>query len=119
MPDRTNWDARETPGTEAYRERRRRRLNRMGPDAEHRGQTLRGDRPGMVREGQVYSPEEQVEQDEYTFASAGENAKRDIERAKPIERGEASFSTEDAAKALARRRRGEIETVGGRDRYRR
>lgn len=123
MPDRTNYDARETPGVEAYRARRRRRLDRMGSEANRRGRTLPGDRPGSMREGQYYSPEEQAEAQDITFSRRGKAAKQhemNLERARPVESPEANFSTEDAAQALARRRRMKAsETVGGRDRYRR
>lgn len=117
---RTNWDTSETPGVEAYRERRKKRLEGMGSEARRRGRTLRGDREGSVRPSQVYSPEEQAGQQDYEFESGNKLDKMSEEnllRAGPVRSGGAQFSTGDAARALARKRK--VMTVGGRDRYRR
>jgi len=105
MSPRTNWDTRETPGAAAYRRRRRERLGGMGDESKQRGRTLPGDRPGLVREGQHYSPEEQAQQQDYQF-ERGENLKREhefnVEKLGGFRQsGEASFRTgKDAALAM-------------------
>jgi len=109
MP-RTNYDPPTSPGRQAdierYRRERSKKLKEMGWDAELRG--LESRKTGRLREGDYRSAEEQAEQQDYTL-DKGYKMQREYElnrmKAGPIKSGTTTFSTEDAANALANRKR--------------
>lgn len=109
MP-RTNYDPPTSPGRQAdierYRRERAKKLKEMGGDAQVRG--LESRKTGRLREGEYRSAEEKAEQQDWTL-DEGYKMERDYNlnrmEAGPIRSGETKFSTEDAANALANRKR--------------
>lgn len=108
MSPRTSWDAPASEGRQAdverYRRERATALKKMGERAKTRGRRRPG---GVHRPGDYRSPDERAEQADYIHEESFK-PERDLNLSRMdmrIESSEADFSTEDAAEALARRKR--------------
>ena len=106
MSPRTNYDSRDTAGSEDYRSRRDAKIAR-NPDRLRRGRR-RWRSKDAHREGDYYTPEETAEQDDWGFME-GPKMRREFElnrrAAGPIKSGKTTFTTEDAAAALVDRKK--------------